>query len=70
VPVRLATQEAEVRRIVVRNQPRQTDGETLSQKNPSKNGLGAGAMVQGVGHVQTPVPPKKKKKIITKKANK
>jgi hypothetical protein len=30
----LATQEAEIRRIMVRSQPRQTVHETLSQKHP------------------------------------
>jgi hypothetical protein len=48
-PVILATQEAEIRRIVVRSQPRQIVPETLSQKkkNPShKRGL---RVAQGVG---------------------
>jgi hypothetical protein len=35
-PVVLATQEAEIRRITVQNQPRQIVRETLSQKNPSQ----------------------------------
>jgi hypothetical protein len=34
MPVILATQEAEIRRIVVRSQPWQTARETLSQKHP------------------------------------
>jgi hypothetical protein len=46
--VTLASQEAEIRRIVVRSQPRQIVFETLSQKNLSpKKGLVEGA--QGVG---------------------
>jgi hypothetical protein len=36
MPVILATQEAEIRRIMVRSQPRQTVCQTLSQKNPSQ----------------------------------
>jgi hypothetical protein len=35
-PVILATQEAEIRRITVLSQPRQTVHETLSQKYPSR----------------------------------
>jgi hypothetical protein len=35
-PVTLATQEAEIRRIVVGSQPRQIVGETLSRKKPIK----------------------------------
>jgi hypothetical protein len=35
IPVILATQEAEIRRIMVRSQLRQIILETLSQKNPS-----------------------------------
>jgi hypothetical protein len=36
VPVILATQEAEIRRIAVQRQPRQTVQETLSKKKPIK----------------------------------
>jgi hypothetical protein len=39
VPVILATQEAEIRRIMVQSQPRQIAHETLSRKNPTKKGL-------------------------------
>jgi hypothetical protein len=39
-PVILATQEAEIRRITVRSQPRQIVGETLSRKNPSQKRAG------------------------------
>jgi hypothetical protein len=37
MPIILATQEAEIRRIVVQSQPRQIVHETLFQKYPSKN---------------------------------
>jgi hypothetical protein len=40
MPVVLATQEAEIRRISVCSQPRQTVCKTLSQKNPSQNRAG------------------------------
>jgi hypothetical protein len=33
-PITLATQEAEIRRIIVQSQPRQIVPETLSQKKP------------------------------------
>jgi hypothetical protein len=39
MPTILATQEAEIRRIMVRTQPEQTVCETLSQKNPTRKGL-------------------------------
>jgi hypothetical protein len=42
-----ATQEAEIRRIAVQNQPRQIVKETLSQKKQSQKR--AGGMAQGVG---------------------
>jgi hypothetical protein len=47
MPVILATQEAEIRRIVVRSQPWQIVHETLSQKTLYKNR--AGGMAQGEG---------------------
>jgi hypothetical protein len=43
----LATQEAEIRRITVRSQPRQIVRETLSQKKPLQKK--AGGEAQGVG---------------------
>jgi hypothetical protein len=53
------TQEAEIRRIVVRGQPRQIVHETLSRKNPSqKRGDG---VTQGVGPEFKPQYSKKKK---------
>jgi hypothetical protein len=39
MPIILATQESEIRRIVVRSQPRQIVHETLSQKPFTKIGL-------------------------------
>jgi hypothetical protein len=39
MPVILATQEAEIRRITVQSQSRQIEGETLSEKNHHKIGL-------------------------------
>jgi hypothetical protein len=46
MPVILATQETEIRRIMVQRQPRQIVQETLSRKTPSQKM--AGAMAQGV----------------------
>jgi hypothetical protein len=42
IPVILAIQEAEIRRIVVRSQPRQVVHKTLSRKNPSQKRAGGG----------------------------
>jgi hypothetical protein len=39
MPVILATQEAEIRRMMVQSQPRQIVCNTLSQKNLSQKGL-------------------------------
>jgi hypothetical protein len=47
MPVILATQEAEIRRIVVQIQPRQIVCKTLSQKTHHKNR--AGGMAKGEG---------------------
>jgi hypothetical protein len=49
MPVILATQEAEIRRIVVISQPRQIVCETLSQKYPTQNR--AGGVTQAVEQV-------------------
>jgi hypothetical protein len=46
-PIILATQEAEIRRIIVQSQPGKTVCETLSQKNPLQKR--AGGMAQGTG---------------------
>jgi hypothetical protein len=61
MPVILATQEAEIRIIVVRSQPRQIVQETLSQKNPSQK-IGACGVAQGAGLEFKPQHHKKKKK--------
>jgi hypothetical protein len=47
MPIILATQEAEIRRIKVRSQPGQIVHESLSGKNPSQKR--AGRVTQGVG---------------------
>jgi hypothetical protein len=47
MPVILATQAAEVRRIAVRNQPGQIVRETLSQKTLHKNKAGGAAQGEG-----------------------
>jgi hypothetical protein len=47
MPIILAIQEAEIRRIVVQSQPRQTVCKTLSRKTLHKNR--AGGVVQSVG---------------------
>jgi hypothetical protein len=59
-PVILATQEAEIRRIVVQIQPGQKVHETLSQENPLQKR--AGGVAQGVGPEFEPQYHKKKKK--------
>jgi hypothetical protein len=48
MPVILATQEAEIRRIKVQSQPEQIVHETLSRKNPSPKRDG-GVVAQGAG---------------------
>jgi hypothetical protein len=47
MPVILATQEAEIRRITVGSQPRQIVFETLPQRKPSQKKTGG--VAQGVG---------------------
>jgi hypothetical protein len=59
-PVILATQEAEIRRILVQSQPGQIVLETLSWKNPSQKK--AGGVAQGVDPEFKPQYRKKKKK--------
>jgi hypothetical protein len=56
----LATQEAEIRRIAIRSQPRQIVCETLSWKTLHKNR--AGGVAQGLGPRFKPQYLKKKKK--------
>jgi hypothetical protein len=58
-PVILATQEAEIRRIVVQSQPRQIVCETLFRKYSSQKR--AGRVAQGVGPEFEPQYCKKKK---------
>jgi hypothetical protein len=54
-PVILATQEAEIRRIMVQSQPGQTVHKTLSQKKSfTKGKKKAGGVAQGVGGIPTP----------------
>jgi hypothetical protein len=50
MPVILATQEAEIRRIEARSQPRQTVQETLSQKYSTKSK--AGRVAQVIEHMR------------------
>jgi hypothetical protein len=59
-PVILATQEAEIRRIVVWSQPQANSSWDPISKNPSQNR--AGGVAQGVGPKLNPVPRKEKKK--------
>jgi hypothetical protein len=65
MPVILATQEAETRRIVVQSQPGQIVHETLSWKHPTQKR--AGRVAQGVGPKFKPQYHQKKKKKTTKK---
>jgi hypothetical protein len=64
MPVILAIQEAEIRRIIFQSQPQQIIHEPLSQKKNHKNR--DGGVAQGVGPEfkpqQHPSPTKKKKK--------
>jgi hypothetical protein len=60
MPVILATQDAEIRRIVVQSQLRQIVSETRSRKNPSQKRTEG--MAQGVSSEFKPQYHKKKKK--------
>jgi hypothetical protein len=60
MPVILATQEAEIWRMAVRDQPRQTVGKTLSQKNPLPKKKKNGGVAQGAGPEFKPQFEKKK----------
>jgi hypothetical protein len=68
MPVILATQEGEIKRIVAQNQPRQVVHETLSQRNPSQNS--AAGVAQGVGPEFKPQYQKKKKKNFKRRGSK
>jgi hypothetical protein len=57
MPVILATQEAEIRRVAVRSQPGQIIHETVSQKNSSQKR--AGRVAKGIGPKFKPQYPKK-----------
>jgi hypothetical protein len=61
MPIILATQEAELRRITVQSHPGQIVHETLSQKNPPQKRR-ASEMAQGKGPEFKPQYHKKKKK--------
>jgi hypothetical protein len=63
MPIILATQEAEIRRIAVGSQPRQIVHKTLSRKKSStKKKSGAGGVAQGLGLEFKPQYGKKKEK--------
>jgi hypothetical protein len=62
-PVILATQEAEIRSISVQSQAGQILRETLSWKYLTQKGLWSGS--RSTPWVQTPVPKKKKKRILS-----
>jgi hypothetical protein len=62
MPVILATQEAEIRRITVQSQPKQVVHATLSQKTLHKNRTGR--VAQGEGPEFKPQYYKKKKKTL------
>jgi hypothetical protein len=66
MPVILATQEAEIRRIDVRSQPRQIVHKILAQKNPSQKRGGGVAQSIGPGFK----PQYREKKKTTKKLSK
>jgi hypothetical protein len=59
MPVILATQEAEIRRIEIQSQPQQMVCETLSRKNPPQKS--ASGVTQGEGPEFKPQYLKKKK---------
>jgi hypothetical protein len=61
MPVTLATQEAEIRRITVQSQPGQMVHKTLSEKTHDRN-RGAGGVAQGVDPEFKPQYRQKKKK--------
>jgi hypothetical protein len=66
MPVILATQEAEIRRITVQSQSRQIEGETLSEKNHHKIGLVEWLKVKALSSNSSTAKKKKKKPNTTK----
>jgi hypothetical protein len=63
MPVILATQEAEIRRIEAQTQPRQIVPKILSRKKGSqKRAVGVAQGIDPGIHTPVPTPPKKKKK--------
>jgi hypothetical protein len=65
-PIILATQQAEIRRIMVQSQPGQIAHETLPRKNPSQKR--SGGVAQCVGHEFKPQYQKERKKERKKKS--
>jgi hypothetical protein len=63
MPVILATQEIEIRRIMVPSHPREIVHKTLFQKKKHHENRARG-VAQGVGRVQTPAPQKKEYTLI------
>jgi hypothetical protein len=64
MPVILVTQEAEIRRIEVQSQPRQTVHEILSQNNTSQKGLAEWLRVYALSSNSNTTKKKKKKQQI------
>jgi hypothetical protein len=63
MPVILATQEAEIRRLMIQSQPKQIVRETISQKYLSQKR--AGGVAHGVGLSSSPSTAHTKKQILT-----
>jgi hypothetical protein len=68
MPAILATQEVEIRRMMLWSQPGQIVWETLSQENPSRKN--AGGVAVGVGPEYNPQYHKKKQSILYKNSQK
>jgi hypothetical protein len=62
MPIIPATQEANIRRMTIQSQPRQTVGKTLFLKNPSQKGLVEWLKVKVLG--SSPSTANKKKKLM------
>jgi hypothetical protein len=63
MPVILATQEADIKRMVVQSQPRQTVCESLSGKNPSQKKKKLAEWLKVKTLSSSPSTTKKKKKV-------